>query len=155
MKAGDLVLVRNNTFFRWELSIFAYENPYVLGDGKLRYKCLNGTDWNECLPYVGNEDLLGTIGTVQEEFAAGQLVAVKNDDDEEWRIRYFKRKSDFGLDKALNGHKPSYVVTKELPSEDASAPRLTVPKEEVYEQCHLLENVFKGFAKTYASRKDG
>lgn len=155
MKAGDLVLVRNNAFFRWELSIFAYENPYVLGDGKLRYKCLNGTDWNECLPYVGNEGLLGTIGTEQEEFAAGQPVAVKNDDDEEWRIRYFKRKLDLGPEKPLNRHRHSYVVTKELPSEDASAPRLISPKEEVYEQCHLLENVFKGFAKTYASRKDG
>ena len=155
MKAGDLVLVRNNAFFRWELSIFAYENPYVLGDGKLRYKCLNGTDWNECLPYEGNEALLGTIGTEQEEFAAGQPVAVKNDDDEEWRIRYFKRKLDLGLEKPLNGHRYSYVVTKELPSDDASAPRLIAPKEEVYRQCHLLENVFKGFAKAYASRKDG
>lgn len=51
-KAFDRVLVRDNNFDKWETDIFQEYGEYV-------YKCFRYM-WKQCIPYEGNESLLGT-----------------------------------------------------------------------------------------------
>lgn len=65
---GQPVLVRDNitplynTAQKWEYSIYAYydfdENQYIT---------INGYEWDQCIPYEGNEKLLGTYENPSEE----------------------------------------------------------------------------------------
>lgn len=59
---GQPVLVRDNpslygTTQRWEYSIYAYYD-----DDENQYITINGYEWDQCIPYEGNEELLGTYG---------------------------------------------------------------------------------------------
>lgn len=49
----DKVLVRNADYCIWRCGIFSH----ISTDGE--YCCIAGS-WNQCVPYEGNEDLLGT-----------------------------------------------------------------------------------------------
>lgn len=49
----DKVLVRDSEDREWRISLFGYkDNSY--------YYCINGYSWKQCIPYEGNEHLLGT-----------------------------------------------------------------------------------------------
>ena len=52
LKPFDKVLVRDRDCDLWQISLFGYENNC--------YHCSNGYIWYQCIPYEGNEHLLGT-----------------------------------------------------------------------------------------------
>lgn len=52
LKPFDKVLVRANGYDPWQVSLFGYK------DGNCYYCC--GFGWSQCIPYIGNESLLGT-----------------------------------------------------------------------------------------------
>ena len=53
-KPFDKVLVRNYDCNAWQISLFGYKNSLNC------YHCCNGVSWIQCIPYEGNEHLLGT-----------------------------------------------------------------------------------------------
>ena len=59
-KDKDIVLVKNNDDEYWALSAFKeYDEKY----GRYPYQCYSSTGftgWVQCIPYTGNEHLLGT-----------------------------------------------------------------------------------------------
>lgn len=57
-KPFDKVLVRDNEDDIWEVSLFGYKD-------ELYYRCDNGIPWIQCVPYDGNEHLLGTTNNVE------------------------------------------------------------------------------------------
>ena len=57
-KPFDKVLVRDNEDDIWEVSLFGYKD-------ELYYRCDNGILWIQCIPYDGNEHLLGTTNNVE------------------------------------------------------------------------------------------
>lgn len=54
-KPFERVLVRRTNQERWKLHLFSRESG---GDNK--YECLGGVGFSQCIPYEGNEHLLGT-----------------------------------------------------------------------------------------------
>lgn len=58
LKPFDKVLVRDNEDDIWEVSLFGYKD-------ELYYRCDNGIPWIQCIPYDGNEHLLGTTNNVE------------------------------------------------------------------------------------------
>lgn len=53
LKPFDKVLVRDFESHAWQVSLFSYKDSDS-------YYCCNGCSWNQCIPYIGNESLLGT-----------------------------------------------------------------------------------------------
>lgn len=53
LKPFDKVLVRNYDCNAWQISLFGYKNSLNC------YYCCNGSSWIQCIPYEGNEHLLG------------------------------------------------------------------------------------------------
>lgn len=53
LKPFDKVLVRDFGSQAWQVSLFGYKDAN-------NYYCCNGSCWNQCIPYIGNESLLGT-----------------------------------------------------------------------------------------------
>lgn len=53
LKPFDKVLVRDLDCDLWQISLFGYKNHNC-------YRCSNGYSWSQCIPYEGNEHLLGT-----------------------------------------------------------------------------------------------
>ena len=53
LKPFDKVLVRDSESQAWQVSLFSYKDSDS-------YYCCNGCAWNQCIPYIGNESLLGT-----------------------------------------------------------------------------------------------
>ena len=58
LKPFDKVLVRDSESQAWQVSLFSYKD----NDS---YYCCNGCSWNKCIPYIGNESLLGTTKDVE------------------------------------------------------------------------------------------
>ena len=58
LKPFEKVLVRDNEDDIWEVSLFGYKD-------ELYYRCDNGIPWIQCIPYDGNEHLLGTTNIVE------------------------------------------------------------------------------------------
>ncbi len=58
LKPFDKVLVRNDKEDQWSANIFSYQ----VGD---MYYCLGECYWRYCIPYIGNESLLGTTKDVE------------------------------------------------------------------------------------------
>lgn len=58
LKPFDKVLVRANGYDPWQVSLFGYK------DGNCYYCC--GFGWSQCIPYIGNESLLGTTKDVED-----------------------------------------------------------------------------------------
>ena len=58
LKPFDRVLVRDFEDQAWQVSLFSYKDSDS-------YYCCNGCDWNQCIPYIGNESLLGTTKDVE------------------------------------------------------------------------------------------
>ena len=57
LKPFDKVLVRDFKDQAWQVSLFGYKDAN-------NYYCCNGSCWNQCIPYIGNESLLGTTKDV-------------------------------------------------------------------------------------------
>lgn len=55
LKPFDKVLVRNRNTQRWHADLFGFKSDGV----NVFYHCV-GSSWNFCIPYIGNESLLGT-----------------------------------------------------------------------------------------------
>lgn len=60
LKPFDRVLVRDVEEAKWNLSFYGYEGD----DGE--FYVSNGSTWNQCIPYDGNEHLLGTTNSPEE-----------------------------------------------------------------------------------------
>ena len=58
LKPFDKVLVRDVEDQSWKVSLFSYKDSDS-------YYCCNGCAWNQCIPYIGNESLLGTTKDVE------------------------------------------------------------------------------------------
>lgn len=58
LKPFDKVLVRDFKDQAWQVSLFGYKDAN-------NYYCCNGSCWNQCIPYIGNESLLGTTKDVE------------------------------------------------------------------------------------------
>lgn len=58
LKPFDKVLVRDFEDQAWQVSLFSYKDSDS-------YYCCNGCGWNQCIPYIGNESLLGTTKDVE------------------------------------------------------------------------------------------
>lgn len=61
LKPFDKVLVRDRKTYHWEVDLFGFktEGPNIV------YHCVGGS-WKFCIPYIGNESLLGTIKDVED-----------------------------------------------------------------------------------------
>lgn len=111
-KAFDKVLVRDSYADVWEIDLFEYDNTDVSEYG---YKCLHSS-WRECVPFEGNEHLLGTSDSPQEGcpkeetekkdevsenygysveyFKRNDVVLCRDNKDSYWRIDVFLYKND-------------------------------------------------------------
>lgn len=58
LKPFDKVLIRDFENQAWQVSLFSYKDSDS-------YYCCNGCGWNHCIPYIGNESLLGTTKDVE------------------------------------------------------------------------------------------
>ena len=58
LKPFDKVLVRDFEDQAWQVSLFSYKDSDS-------YYCCNGCAWKQCIPYIGNESLLGTTKDVE------------------------------------------------------------------------------------------
>lgn len=59
-KPFDKVLVRDEDDKEWHISLFAREIVDDSDELSYKYECSNGTLWDCCIPFEGNEHLLGT-----------------------------------------------------------------------------------------------
>lgn len=59
-KPFDKVLVRDEENEKWNISLFAREIVDDSDGLSYKYECSNGTLWDYCIPFEGNEHLLGT-----------------------------------------------------------------------------------------------
>ena len=79
-KAKDWVLVRDDDDEKWDLSIFSHKDGDV-------YRCCNMW-WLQCIPYEGNEALIGTADAPEEKktdgWNVGDKVEVRCGDDGKW-----------------------------------------------------------------------
>lgn len=57
LKPFDKVLVRDFSRDKWSISFFSFKKEDC-------YVCINHCSWNQCIPYIGNESLLGTTKDV-------------------------------------------------------------------------------------------
>lgn len=58
LKPFDKVLIRDFKDQAWQVSLFGYKDAN-------NYYCCNGSCWDQCIPYIGNESLLGTTKDVE------------------------------------------------------------------------------------------
>lgn len=58
LKPFDKVLVRDFSKDKWSISFFSFKKEDC-------YVCINHCSWNQCIPYAGNEHLLGTTNNVE------------------------------------------------------------------------------------------
>lgn len=58
LKPFDKVLVRDFSKDKWSISFFSFKKEDF-------YICINHCSWNQCIPYIGNESLLGTTKDVE------------------------------------------------------------------------------------------
>lgn len=58
LKPFDKVLVRDFSKDKWSISFFSFKKEDC-------YVCINHCSWNQCIPYEGNEHLLGTTKDVE------------------------------------------------------------------------------------------
>lgn len=80
-KPFDRVLVRDADDDVWRIQF--YSHPY-----EDFHACLNGVHW-QCVPYEGNENLLGTTDGPEPEFRKGDIVLVWDKDDSIKKIRIY------------------------------------------------------------------
>lgn len=87
-KPYQLVLVRDSKNQVWSATFFSHEQH---SEDSLIYVC-SGLPWNYCIPYEGNEHLVGTTNSPtppEPEFRFGDKVEVRDGDSQEWRKAIF------------------------------------------------------------------
>lgn len=65
-KPFDKVLVRDDENEKWNISLFAREIVDDSDGLSYKYECSNGTLWDYCIPFEGNEHFLGTAENPEE-----------------------------------------------------------------------------------------
>lgn len=80
-KPFDRVLVRDGDDDPWRIQL--YSHPY-----EDFHACLNGVHW-QCVPYEGNENLLGTTDSPDPEFKKGDTVLVWDDGDSTKKFKVY------------------------------------------------------------------
>lgn len=65
-KPFDKVLVRDDENEKWNISLFAREIVDDSDGLSYKYECSNGILWDYCIPFEGNEHLLGTAENPEE-----------------------------------------------------------------------------------------
>ena len=90
LKPFDKVLIRDENCDLWHIDLF---EEYNEGDLKFPYYCM-GEHYKQCIPYEGNESLLGTTLPPKHkyEFKNGDIVIVWNNNSDKY-IRVFNYKS--------------------------------------------------------------
>ena len=58
LKPFDKEMERGLSKDKWSISFFSFKNEDF-------YVCINNCSWNQCIPYIGNESLLGTTKDVE------------------------------------------------------------------------------------------
>ena len=79
IKSGDYVLVRNSGSEQWVLNIFSHTNVNFSN-----YVVIGGHSYNSCIPFNGNEHLVGRIDsykTVVKELSPKQEKEPLSDED--------------------------------------------------------------------------
>ena len=66
LKPFDKVLIRDRDTDEWNISFFSHCN----GLEHYKYSCINNTGYAQCIPYEGNEHLLGTTNDYDEFYKA-------------------------------------------------------------------------------------
>lgn len=61
LKPFDKVLVRDFSRDKWSISFFSFKKEDL-------YVCINHCSWDQCIPYEGNESLLGTTKDVEDRY---------------------------------------------------------------------------------------
>ena len=115
-KEFQKVLVRILGTDDWRPDIFCYKQNND-------YFCLRYIGEN-CIPYNGNEHLVGTTKSPDKHIKEYSVVGVKNDPDEVWKIRVFKEYRDSNIF--------PYVVYE------------TNVSVKCYKQCKLYEELWPG-----------
>ena len=64
LKPFDKVLVRNRDTNKWTISLFSHSN----GLGIYKYSCINDSGYVLCIPYEGNEHLMGKTDDCDEYY---------------------------------------------------------------------------------------
>lgn len=79
------VLVRDNDHDIWTASFFShYDESKIL----FPFVCVCGS-YKQCIPAAGNAHLVGTRDNPEREFNLGDVVEVRNDNDQEWITAHF------------------------------------------------------------------
>lgn len=99
----DRVLVRDRDDEKWQTGFFSHEEYNA-------FYVVSNAHWLQCIPYEGNEHLLGTTDSPEPEFKRGDLVLVWNDDIGRVRkgIRVYSH-----YDKELNKHMTYSALLKD------------------------------------------
>lgn len=83
-KPFDKVLVRNDDNWKWNGELFL---RYV-EDNKFQYECLT-TSYSQCIPYEGNEHLLGTTDNPEQQkqtFTKAEIAKKLNMNEQDFEI---------------------------------------------------------------------
>lgn len=64
LKPFDKVLVRDNYKQEWVISLFSHCNGLEI----YKYSCINGSGYSQCIPYEGNEHLLGKTDDCEDYY---------------------------------------------------------------------------------------
>jgi hypothetical protein len=64
LKPFDRVLARDTNKAKWLITFFSHCNNLET----YKYSCINGAGYAQCIPYKGNEHLLGTTNDCDDYF---------------------------------------------------------------------------------------
>lgn len=76
LKPFQQVLVRSSEDDTWRVNLFSHTDP--------PFKCCVAGTWSMCIPYEGNEHLLGTCKSIEPEFSFGDRVEVRDLEGDVW-----------------------------------------------------------------------
>ena len=105
------VLVRDNNTQLWRVDFFS-NCLTSASTGAPVFQCVGGR-WNECVPYEGNERLVGTSRSQykkESEFKWGEHVRVRDEIQDDWENAIFLREEE--------GRMPYYVLMRRTDSDD-------------------------------------
>ena len=106
------VLVRNYDTQHWYAAFYSSNDSEA---PEFPYRITGGTTVKQCIPYEGNEHLLGTTDNPtppEPEFKWGDHVVVWNDSCEEWQKALFLKKLNTGYLVLLSGETLSRLYSK-------------------------------------------
>lgn len=89
LKPFDKVLARDEDDKSWEIDIFG---RYEENERVYPYRCIS-EHYRQCIPYEGNEFLLGTTLSPKPELNDGDIVVVWNKGSKDKYVRVFNYKN--------------------------------------------------------------